>query len=84
MIRQMVIILKDLAKKTAAMKKKARIPIVREIVARNLVTVLLLHFGCTILKILKTHFFLRTKYHSHYTINPIILQGFIPSGNRLK
>lgn len=63
---------------------KVQILIVREIVDRNLVTVLSLRFGFTILESLRTPFFLRAKNHSHYIVNPIIHQGFIPSGNRLK
>lgn len=84
MIHQMAIIINRLAKKTAARTKKVLIPIVQEIVDKHLVTVLLLRIGYTILKILRMHFFLRTKNHSHYIVNPSILQGFIPSGNRLK
>ncbi|MFB5946356.1 MULTISPECIES: hypothetical protein [Albibacterium] len=82
MILQMAIMLKVLAKKIVA--TTMQVLTVQEIAARNRVTAPFLHFGCTILKILKRPFFLRAKDHSHYTINPIILQGFIPSGNRLK
>ena len=72
-----------LAKKTAA-KTVVKIPVVQEIVVQNLVTILLLHIGCRILNILIVHFFLRTRNHTHSISNPIILQGFIPSGNHLK
>lgn len=84
MIHQMAIIINRLAKKTAARTKKVLIPIVLEIVDRNLVTVLLLRFGLTIFMNLKSHLSFGTKNHTRFINNPIILQGFIRSGNRLK
>jgi len=82
MILQMAIILKVLARKIVA--KKMQVLTVREIAARNRATVLFPHFGCTIIMTLITPIFLRAKDHFLYITNPIILQGFIPSGNRLK
>lgn len=84
MIRRMAIIIYNLAKKIAVKTKQTGIPTVLEIVDRNLVTVLLLRFGLTIFMNLKSHLSFGTKNHTRFINNPIILQGFIRSGNRLK
>ena len=71
------------AKRTVAKIARA-IPVVQELVMQNPVTILLQHTGFRILNILITLSFLRTKNHTHSINKPIILQGFIPFGNRLK